>query len=279
MTTRRTERWRAGRHVVASVLAFGIAAGFYVAATPAKASTPTVHYAAKSTGELDCNGYSPIQTSVKHTMLCTDIRGFANVNNANNWNSRFYDNGVYIGHDEPDMTFLSSAPGSGDNVTWTETIGKDPAAAPTETNPGNDVTHYFQLTPAPWFSMAICDSNSYPQLPCTAQSDANAPKGSYPGAGSAFMEMQLYPPGMPPFVDSTSCDDSHWCAALTIDSHECTFQFAQCNNNCEEPVNFAWIQTCLTCPGETGGLGAIASRDAAFAYSILTPSSVRRSRR
>ena len=36
------------------------------------------------------------------------------------------------------------------------------------------------------------------------------------------MEMQLYPPGKPPFVDSTSCDDSHWCAALTIDSLACT---------------------------------------------------------
>jgi len=243
MRKRRTERWRASRHLVASVLALGIGFGFYAAATPAKASTPTVHYAPRATGELDCNGYSPVQRSVKHSFACTDIRGFANVDNANNWNSRFYDNGIYIGHDEPDMTFLSTAAGSGDNVTWTETLGKDPTAAPTETSPGNDVTHYFQLTVAPWFSMAMCDSNSYPQLPCTAKSDSNAPHGAYPGGGSAFMEMQLYPPGMPPFVDSTSCDDTHWCAALTIDSLECTFQFAQCNNNCEEPVNFAWIQT------------------------------------
>ena len=36
------------------------------------------------------------------------------------------------------------------------------------------------------------------------------------------MEMQLYPPGDPPFDDSISCDDTHWCAALTIDSLECT---------------------------------------------------------
>ena len=39
--------------------------------------------------------------------MCTDIRGFANVDNANNWDGRFFDNGHYIGHDEPDMTFLS----------------------------------------------------------------------------------------------------------------------------------------------------------------------------
>jgi hypothetical protein len=243
MKTRRVERCRAARRAIASVLALTIAVGFYAAATPAKASTTKVQYAPRTTGELDCNGYSPVQTSVKHSMLCTDIRGFANVDNANNWNSRFYDNGIYIGHDEPDMTFLSSAAGSGNDVTWTETIGKDPAAPPTTTDPGGDVTHYFELTPAPWFSMAICDGDSYPQLPCTAESDSNAPTSRFPGAGSAFMEMQLYPPGMPPFVDSTSCDDTHWCAALTIDSLECTAEFAQCNNDCEEPVNFAFIQT------------------------------------
>jgi hypothetical protein len=56
------------------------------------------------------------------------------------------------------------------------------------------------------------------------------------------MEMQLYPPGNPPFVDSASCDDTHWCAALTIDSLECTTGFAQCNTSCEEPVNFGFIQ-------------------------------------
>ena len=63
-----------------------------------------------------------------------------------------------------------------------------------------------------------------------------------PGGGSAFMEMQFYPPGKPPFADSDSCDDTHWCAALTIDSLECTAGFASCNPDCEEPVNFAFIQ-------------------------------------
>ena len=62
------------------------------------------------------------------------------------------------------------------------------------------------------------------------------------GGGSTFMEMQLYPPGEPPFVDSSGCDTTHWCAALTIDSLECTEGFATCNANCEEPVNFAFIQ-------------------------------------
>ena len=56
------------------------------------------------------------------------------------------------------------------------------------------------------------------------------------------MELQLYPPGNPPYIDSASCDDSHWCAALTIDSLECTGAFALCNTNCEEPANVAFIQ-------------------------------------
>jgi hypothetical protein len=203
----------------------------------------------KAYGELDCNGQSTIQSSVHPSALCTDIRGFSNEDNANNWNSRFYDNNEYIGHDEPDMTFLSNRPGSGDNVTWVERIPQDPSAAPTATDPGHDVAHWFELTPAPWFSMAMCDPNSYPQSPCTPESDSNRPTcvgtqttDCYPGGGSAFMEMQLYPPGFPPFDDAISCDDSHWCAALTIDSLECTEGYADCNSACEEPVNFAFIQ-------------------------------------
>src|ERR1035437_8946458 len=91
--------------------------------------------------------------------------------------------------------------------------------------------------------MAMCDSSSYPQTPCSPLSDSNAATATNPGGGSAFMEMQFYPPGNPPFLDNESCDGSHWCAALTIDSLECTANFATCNPNCEEPVNFAFIQT------------------------------------
>lgn len=216
-------------------------------ATQVQPTTPgsnfnTVFNGAPKQGELDCNGDSPVQTPAR-LYNCTDIRGFAGVNNQNTWGGKFYDNGHYIGHDEPDTTFLSTQPGSGGNVTWKLTLGKDPAAAPTDKTPGSDVAHWFELSPAPWLSMAICDPNSYPQLPCTPNSDKNAASGSYPGGGSAFMEMQFYPPGSAPFVDSVSCDNTHWCAALTIDSLECTDQFAQCNNNCEEPLNAAFVQT------------------------------------
>jgi hypothetical protein len=237
--------WKA---LIAAVSLVGTA-GVVAVATPASSATTLTP---KATGLLDCNGYSPLQKPLRATMNCTDIRGLAGVDNANTEDGRFYDNGHYIGHDEPDMTFYSAQPGSGENVTWTETLGQDPSWKATDKTPGSDVSHWFELSVAPWFSMAMCDPNSYPQLPCTPGSDANAPAcpngnncdpNSYPGGGGAFMEMQFYPPGFAPFADSTSCDNTHWCSALTIDSLECTYGFAQCNPNCEEPVNFAFIQT------------------------------------
>jgi hypothetical protein len=111
-------------------------------------------------------------------------------------------------------------------------------------HPGRDVTHYFELSVAPWFSMDVCDPNSAPLLPCTPKSDANAPIGNYPGAGAAFVELQFYPPGFAPETDNISCNNKSWCSALNIDSLECTGNGSgPCNNNCIEPVNFAFIQT------------------------------------
>src|SRR5260370_2181539 len=40
-----------------------------------------------------------------------------------------------------------------------------------------------------------------------------------------------------------SCSATKWCAAINIDSLACNFNFATCNNNCIEPVNFAYLQT------------------------------------
>ena len=126
-------------------------------------------------------------------------------------------------------------------MTYLTKIPVDPRRAPT---PSGSVTNYGQLSVAPWFGLPMCDPNSYPQNPCTPDSDTNSGSISDPNAaGSAFMELQLYPPGYTPFVDSESCSKTQWCAALTIDSLECTFSFASCNANCEEPVNFAYLQT------------------------------------
>jgi len=208
--------------------------GLTTAATASPARTTAVQ--PRSVGELDCNGLSPVQRPVKPGLMCADPRG--------SWGGRFYENGHYIGHDEPSVRFLSDLPGSGNNTTFTEKLPTDPAAAPTVAHPGTDVTHWFELSVAPWFSTDVCDPQSAPLLPCTPRSDANAPHGRYLGGGAAFVELQFYPPGFAPFTDSISCDNTHWCSALTIDSLECTGNGSgPCNNSCPEPVNFGFIQT------------------------------------
>ncbi|HVA21342.1 MAG TPA: hypothetical protein VNN74_04520 [Candidatus Micrarchaeia archaeon] len=192
------------------------------------------------TNMLDCNGHSAAYQSVKVDLggLCTDPiavwSGDAN---------RFYDNGRYIGHDEPAARFLSHAPGSGNNLTYDLQLSTDPRGAPT-TSPRPPITSDMaQLNPAVWFGLALCDPQSYPLNACRPDSDSN---GSYIkdplAAGSAFMELQFYPPGYPPFLDAPSCSSGQWCAALTIDSLEATYGFKYINSSCTEPVNFAFLQ-------------------------------------
>lgn len=194
--------------------------------------------------ELDCNGFSSKYKSVKPDLggLCTDPLSPSGV-----WGKtagRFYDNGHYIGHDEPSVKFISTQPGSASNMTYYVKLSTDPRATPTA-NPGpNNTTAYAELSPAPWFGLPICDPLSYPQNPCSPQSNSNGGAINDPNAaGSAFMELQFYPPGFPPFATAPSCDQNKWCAALTIDSLEGTYGFTVLNPACEEPVNFAFLQT------------------------------------
>jgi len=215
-------------------------AGAATVATTAKTATSvaTGAVAPNPVNELDCNGWSKAYGTVKKLAgdLCTDP-----ISIKNGKAGRFIDNHWYVGHDEPSVKFISSAPGSGNTMTYLMKVSRDPAVAPTA---NGSVVDYAQLSVAPWFGLPICDSKSYPQNPCTPDSDSNSGLISDPAAaGSAFMELQFYPPGYTPFVDSTSCSKTKWCAALTIDSLECTFGFATCNGNCEEPVNFSYLQT------------------------------------
>ncbi len=221
--------------VIAAVMA--LAAQSLAAARPAASAPRAVSTVQpRATGELDCNGLSPIQKPVKPTILCADPHG--------SWAGRFYDNGHYIGHDEPSVRYISAQPGSGEDVTFTERLPVEPKSLPTVARPGHDVTHFFELSIAPWFSTTVCDPDSAPLTPCQPVSDANAPHGNYPGGGSGFVELQFYPPGFAPFIDGISCNDTDWCSALNIDSLECTGNGSgPCNNNCVEPVNFGFIQT------------------------------------
>ena len=224
--------------VTALILGTGLAVGFTSAAGQPAHAAATQSVKPNAIGLLDCNGLSRSQKPVKDGIACQDPKG--------SWDGRFYENGHYIGHDEPSVRFISNQPGSGDTVTYAEQLPVDPAARPTVAKPGHDVTHMFELTPAPWFSIDVCDPDSTPLNPCTPESDANAPSGSYAGGGAAFVELQFYPPGEAPVIDNTSCDNTHWCSALTIDSLECQgsgMNPSPCNPNCTEPVNFAFIST------------------------------------
>jgi hypothetical protein len=232
---------------VAAVLAMTLAGG---PATPARAagtagsSHPATLFPQTGTvvpntvNELDCNGFSGAYGPAKPSMkpLCADP--------IQNVNGHFYkanDNGHYIGHDEPSVKFMSSAPGSGNHMTYYMQLPVDPAAAPTA---NGSKSIYAMLSPAPWFGMSVCDPNSDPVGPCTPDSDP--PTNNPNHAGQAFMELQFYPPGFQPFNDNVSCDPTKWCSALTIDSVTCpTSNSGACvpNVNCFEPVNFAFLQT------------------------------------
>ncbi|HTX26275.1 MAG TPA: hypothetical protein VME19_04555 [Streptosporangiaceae bacterium] len=205
------------------------AIGAYEAAHAGIAPNPT--------NELDCNGWSAKYRSVRPLagMDCVDpvkiVDGKARP---------FVDNGWYVGHDEPSVKFISSKPGSGNTMTYYAKLPVDPKTAPTASG---SVTDYGELSVAPWFGLPMCDPDSYPQNPCTPDSDSNVGMNVPNAAGSAFMELQLYPPGYTPFPDAPSCSIAKWCAALTIDSAECNFNFFYCNPDCEEPTNFAFLQT------------------------------------
>lgn len=163
--------------------------------------------------------------------------------------------GKYIGHDEPSTFFYSSTPGAGNNAIFELVLPKDPPVLPKQTGTGG--TFNFQLHPAFWFGMAMCDPQSFPEFSgsCVPDSDTNIftsttpsdPKyiGKHPG--TVFMEMQFYPPGWVAWPNGDSCDGKHWCAAINIDSftydpNTGTDQNPDCLSKVgREPVNFAFI--------------------------------------
>ena len=191
--------------------------------------------------QLDCNGYSKKYKSLSPTgrARCTDPFNPRDEKVNGKWVSgRFEDNGHYIGHDEPSVKFISHAAASGNTMTYVMKLPRDPRRRPTASG---SVTKYGELSIAPWFGLPMCDSRSFPLNPCKPHSDANTGLGAPTDAGSAFMELQFYPPGFAPFQDNVSCTRTRWCSALTIDSLEATADFTL-NPNCVEPVNFAYLQ-------------------------------------
>lgn len=172
-------------------------------------------------GGLDCNGHSLVQKPLRPHDTCTDFHGY--------WGGRGYDNGYYIGHDEPSIGFISTLHHSGNNMRYAITL---PVERPLP------ATQSFENYVTFWFSLALCDPNSgFVRGPCIPNSDLNNPINT----GSAVLEMQFYPPGNPPFITQISCDLIHWCASLHINSLE-NMDNGMLNPNCTETTNFAFIQ-------------------------------------
>jgi hypothetical protein len=186
---------------------------------------------------LDCS---------KGIVLCTEVHDSELV----------FGEDVYVGHDEPSTLFYDDHAGAGNNQIYQLRLPKDPPRLPNQQGTGG--TFNFQLRPTFWFGMAMCDNQSSPEFthaPCTPDSDSNIFDSGDPNdahyigkhPGTAFMEMQFYPPGWVLWPPGASCDATKWCAALTIDSLS-QDQNAGVLNNADclgrvgiEPVNFAFI--------------------------------------
>jgi hypothetical protein len=164
--------------------------------------------------------------------------------------------GAYTGHDEPSLLFYSDVPGSGNSSLYQLQLPTDPTLQPTQDGKGS--TWNFQLHPAFWFGMALCDNQSAPEYThaaCVPNSDTNIKDDASPSslnyigkhAGAAFLELQFYPPGWAPWPPGVSCDAEKWCAAMAIFSLNLDQNTNTPNNpDCLgtvgiEPVNFAFI--------------------------------------
>jgi hypothetical protein len=189
-----------------SFVIFCVVAGMTALPLPASAATSS-----SPVQRPACDENSPICAEVYHSV------GYA---------------GGYTGHDEPAVLFYSDAPGSGGSMTYRLTLPTDPSTSPAQDGTGG--TDNFQLHPTFWMGMALCNDQSSPnpggsavgaQVPCTPNSDSNIYNSPDPSSpqyigrhpGTAFLELQFYPPGWAPVqAGGISCDATHWCVAMLI---------------------------------------------------------------
>jgi len=236
--TRGVRNWLSAA-VVAAVAATPVALSSSVVTQAASTGEPSAAKVSASTNYLDRHAHIDCAES---SAFCTEVANSRQVF------------GYYVGHDEPSVLFNSTAPGSGNHMSYNVILPKEPSAS----NPNQvNKSYSFELSGADWFGMAMCDTQSYPEqlTTCPPDSDANIrdPTVSPKHVGQAFMEMQFYPPGWVPWptwrvaVGASSCDPTRWCAAMNIDSLSLNPVTGRANNTTclnqvgEEYVNFAFI--------------------------------------
>jgi len=215
---------------------------FAAGVAPLASGAPLAARAAPSSQHMAIN--------CEYSTVCTEVANPTEV----------FGNDRYVGHDEPSNIFYSATPGAGNRASYSVTLPSDPSAD----NPGAPGKSFqFQLNGALWFGMALCDTQSYPEQvsTCPADSDsniANNPLRTAPDyighhSGTAFVEVQFYPPGWVPWptwavaVGASACDPTKWCAAMNIfslleDPINGTLQNSTCASRVGiETVNFAFI--------------------------------------
>jgi hypothetical protein len=149
----------------------------------------------------------------QYSTLCPDVVDSAQV----------FGPDEYVGHDEPSLLFYSNKPGAGNRMQYSVTLPTDPTPShPTQPGKG----YNFELNGSLWFGMALCDTQSYPEQvsTCTPNSDSNIvdPAVSPKHPGTAFVELQFYPPGWVPWptwavaVGADTCSPTKWCAAMNV---------------------------------------------------------------
>lgn len=224
------------------VAALSVIAGFMVPVSIGQGAGSHAAAAASGAKPGKLGSWRPLCSS--EASLCADVSG-----NLAGW---------YVGHDEPSLEFKSGVPGSGNDMTYTVTLPSDPKRFPTASG-ARGTTWNFELRPAFWFGMTLCDSESAPEFTkaCTPDSDANNLVGTNPKApdyigehpGNAYMELQFYGPGYVPQFEGFGCTATQYCAAMTIDSRTLdqntgVENTAACNNYVlggPEPINWAYI--------------------------------------
>lgn len=226
-------RLTAARHGIPALSALILV----LALAPATAGSATANPASQTPMHLNC------ATGIA---VCTEVHDSEAVFGEN----------VYVGHDEPSTIFYDNHRGAGNNDLYHVRLPADPPRLPRPDGTGG--TFNFQLHITSWLGMAMCDNQSAPEFthaPCAPDTDANIFDAANPAdphyigkhPGTAFMEMQFYPPGWVSWPAGTSCDPTRWCAALTIDSLSEDLNTGTVNNaDCLskvglEPVNFAFL--------------------------------------
>ncbi len=181
---------------------------------------------------------SKIACSNGGRFLCTEV-----------YNSeKVFGEGHYVGHDEPSVLFYSKQAGSGNQMQYSGVLPKEP---PPTNVPGRH-NYDFQYYAAFWFGMAMCDTQSYPELVNTCIPDSNVnildPRTSPYHAGTAYMELQFYAPGYVNQWNGFTCSAKQWCVSLNIDSlSQNSINGQKLNTSCQnkiggsEYVNFAYL--------------------------------------